>query len=280
MRTLLIVSLLLAFVPVSSEVLARFDWRGVDLHAGQVIERNGQYLLKVENRNSKPMQATVLVIENPNVTASNYYLAGDAECVDVEGKGYLQMLSYYPNGGIVSSNSINNFSSPFALKGTMPPRQFILPTESGLRPSRLVLNVVLPGRGTVLLGPATLGQDDPKAQPPAPDPWWDDRTAGLLFGVLGSMIGLLGAVIGVLSSRGRARSFVFGAMYSLLAVGVAGLIAGNVALLMKQPYAVYYPLLLIGVLATVIPLGLLPRMKQHYAELELRKMQACDRLGA
>ena len=83
----------------------------------------------------------------------------------------------------------------------------------------------------------------------------------------------------MLASLGRARLFVFGALYLLIVAGAGMLITGFTALLMKQPYAVYYPLLLIGVLATVLPLGLLPRMKQHYAELELRKMQARDRLG-
>ena len=69
----------------------------------------------------------------------------------------------------------------------------------------------------------------------------------------GGLIGLWGAVIGVVSSRGKARRFVLGSANALLLIGIASLGGGVAAIGAAQPYAVYYPLLLIGiVLITVI----------------------------
>jgi len=43
-----------------------------------------------------------------------------------------------------------------------------------------------------------------------------------------------------------------------------------------QPYAVYYPLLLIGLIGTVVPAGVYPALKRRYEEVELRAMRAMD----
>jgi hypothetical protein len=42
------------------------------------------------------------------------------------------------------------------------------------------------------------------------------------------------------------------------------------------PYSVYYPLLLVGFLSAVVPLGVLPAIRRRYQELELRTMRAHD----
>ena len=58
--------------------------------------------------------------------------------------------------------------------------------------------------------------------------------------------------------------------------GVVCLVLGIVALVLGQPYAVYYPLLLIGVLAAVLGGVGIPVSRQRFAEAELRRMQALD----
>jgi len=62
----------------------------------------------------------------------------------------------------------------------------------------------------------------------------------------------------------------------MFAIGLAGLVVGSVALALSQPYAVYYPLLLIGLICTILPASLFGRVRQRYAEIDLRRMKARD----
>jgi hypothetical protein len=106
-----------------------------------------------------------------------------------------------------------------------------------------------------------------------------DQKAGLWGGIAGGVVGSVGALIGILTSLGRARRVVSVATTGLVIGGTVAFIMGAIALARSQPYAVYYPLLLIGFLATVVPLGLRPSIRKRYDEIELRTMRAHD-LGA
>ena len=110
------------------------------------------------------------------------------------------------------------------------------------------------------------------------DAWWTDQQAGLIGGIAGSLVGLLGAAIGtvggICAPRGKCRRLVFGLVGLLLAVGVVSLISGVVALAAHQPYGVYYPLLLIGILATALSPGALLMFRQWYREADLRRLEA------
>lgn len=112
-----------------------------------------------------------------------------------------------------------------------------------------------------------------------PGAWWSDRQAGLLGGIAGSVLGCVGALIGTLGGLGKARPLVMGLMVAMLVTGVVSLLTGVVALSLGQPYAVYYPLLLLGVIATGVTGPLLPTIRRRYAEIELRKMSALDAGG-
>jgi hypothetical protein len=68
-------------------------------------------------------------------------------------------------------------------------------------------------------------------------------------------------------------------MAGLLALGASGLASlavGLVALALDQPYAVWYPLLLMGVLDPVLAFSLLPSARRRFEEIELRRMRALD----
>jgi hypothetical protein len=140
-----------------------------------------------------------------------------------------------------------------------------------------VVNVSLPGAGSVELRNLRLLQfaesEDPLA---AKGAWWGPQTGGLVGGTLGALLGCFGGLVGWLSSRGRARAFVLGALGTVGAISVLVLAAGLAAWFAAQPYDVYYPLLLLGGLGTVIPLGMRPSLKRRYQDLELRRMQAMD----
>ena len=106
--------------------------------------------------------------------------------------------------------------------------------------------------------------------------WWTNRQAGLIGGIAGSVVGVLGGVIGTLAGFGRARRLVLGLVAAMIIFGVACLLAGIVAVAMSQPYAVYYPLLLMGLICTLV-FGLnYPMIRRSYAQRELRKMEALD----
>jgi len=219
---------------------------------------------------------TVLTIDAPRITSARYAITGQVRYDDVEGAGYLEMWSHFPGGGQFFSRTLAETGPMMKLHGTSGWRPFTLPfdaTGAAGGPSRLIVNVALPGRGVVTLGPLTLASQDGADEARA---WWPDRTGGLIGAVAGSIVGAMGALIGVLTSLGRARRVVTAAARGLVIVGVIAFLAGIVALSRSQSYAVYYPLLLCGFLGAVIPLGLLPTIRRRYQDLELRAMRAQD----
>jgi hypothetical protein len=135
-------------------------------------------------------------------------------------------------------------------------------------PSRLVVNVAFVGRGTVELSPLALYQ--------LRSGWWTDQTAGWIGGIGGVIVGLLGALIGVLAGLGKARRFVIAITTTLIGAGVVSLVVGLIALALGQPYAVYYTLLLGGIILTGVCGGNLPGLLRRYQQAELRKMAAMD----
>ena len=100
--------------------------------------------------------------------------------------------------------------------------------------------------------------------------------AGLVGGIAGSPLGLIGATIGTLAGLGRGRRVVSALLIAMIAVGSVSLLLGIVALMLRQPYAVCYPLFLLGILSTVLGGAMFPVMKQRYHAAEFRRMQALD----
>lgn len=139
--------------------------------------------------------------------------------------------------------------------------------------------VVRDGRRSSPAGAALLAAGDVQTAAAA-KPWWDDRSAGLIGGIGGSIVGCLGGLIGALAGMGVARRIVLGLATGTLLFGVGCLVAGGVALGMSQPYGVYYPLLLGGVICTGVMGGLLPSLRRRYEQIELRRMAAMDVAGA
>ncbi len=194
----------------------------------------------------------------------------------VEVPSYLELWSHFPDGGQYFTRTLGEAGPMLKLAGSSGWRSFALPFDAtgAPPPSRLVLNVVLAGRGRVELGPLTVvDQGAGRAEAGAA---WTDRAAGLIGGLGGGLLGCLGALVGVLTSLGRARRLVMALTLGLIAVGALALVGGLIAFAASQPYAVFYPLLLIGVLALAVPLGLLPTIRRRYAEIELRTMRAFD----
>lgn len=235
--------------------------------------------LRVVHQSAAPATLLLLTIDRPGISKAHYALRGRVKYEGVAASSYFEMWSHLSEGAFFSRTLDQN--GPMGrLEGSSGWRVFVLPffnREGGSPPAKLIFNVVLAGAGTVEVGPVELVQFAPGEDVFAESHfWWSDRHAGLLGSVVGSTLGMLGALIGWLGSRGRARRFVLGSLQGIAWLGVAALGVGAVALVGGQPYAVSYPLLLIGTISTALGF-LLPRaLRKQYEELELKRMQALD----
>ena len=192
---------------------------------------------------------------------------------------YLEMWTHLPDGSFFSRSLAEN--GPMGrLEGSSDWRVFVLPffnREGGSPPEKLVFNLVMTGAGTVEMGPLELVQfasdEEPLADSAA---WWSNRQAGMLGGIIGSALGILGAVVGWLGSAVRAKGFVLGTLRAMGWFGIGALASGALALAVGQPYAVYYPLLLLGSISAALGFSLPRSLSRRYEDLELRRMQALD----
>lgn len=113
----------------------------------------------------------------------------------------------------------------------------------------------------------------------AVQPWFDPQRFGSLYGGIGGgALGLTGAFIGGFGSwaaqRGRHRGLVLGCMGVIGAYCLLSLLTGVAALILGQPYGIWYPLSLIGMVGALTCLGLIPMMRKRYSEAESRRMDA------
>lgn len=222
----------------------------------------------------------VLTIEDPKITHATYAIRGLVKYEDVKGIGYLEMWSHFPDGSAYFSRTLGDAGPMRSIRGSSDWREFVLPFSSspGKSPSRLEVNVVLPEGGTLWLGEAKLVQ-------PAADlsrragAWWSDQQGGIIGGGLGSILGIIGALIGTLAGLGRGRRLALSLSLTSAIASAALLVAGIAALGLRQPYAVWYPLVLCGALGTIILGSLYPTLRRRFAEHEFRRMSAVDVAG-
>ena len=234
----------------------------------------------IAHTTDEPKTLTVLSIDDPQITTQEYAVVGDVRHQEVQGAGYLEMWSHFPDGNAYFTRTLASGGPLRSLEGSSDWRRFSLPFSLGQetqRPAKLVVNVVLPGRGVVYLGPLRLVQYAAGENAlGVAGVWWDDRMGGWIGGLLGTALGCLGGLIGTLSGMGKARRLTIGLAKTVLLAGLLLTVAGLVALVRSQPYGVWYPLLLCGLLSAGIFGGMIPRLRRRYEEIELRKMTALD----
>lgn len=225
-------------------------------------------------------------IPDPGISSSVYALKGMIRHENVEGVGFLQMDNDFGTTGSFFTKSLEPKGPLGKISGTSDWREFVLPfyaasgdqsAGTARTPEKLTLSLVLPGTGTVSIRDVVLYQYETGEDPMrSTGQWFSNRTAGLIGGLGGSVIGLWGALIGVLSSRGKARGFVLGSANTLLVIGIGSLVFGAVALAADQPYVVYYPSLLIGIIVVAVMGKLRGTLSARYEQLELKRMQSLD----
>jgi hypothetical protein len=94
--------------------------------------------------------------------------------------------------------------------------------------------------------------------------------------MIGAVIGLLGALVGLLAGKARARTLVMSILWLILVLGVCSLFTGIIALQQSQPYAVFYPLFLMGGISTVFSTCGIPLLRKRYEAHELRQISSMD----
>lgn len=111
------------------------------------------------------------------------------------------------------------------------------------------------------------------------DPWISEQSASVLGaavggGVGGILYGVIGGVCRVLAARGKARGFVLGYLAFLIVLGIAFLGFAVTAMVLDQPFHVWYIFALMGVVQLIVVPSILPSVKQQYRAFEQRRMDA------
>lgn len=111
-------------------------------------------------------------------------------------------------------------------------------------------------------------------------PWFPAESAWILGPVLGGGVGGIlcggigGGVCGILAQKGKARRFVMSYFAFLTALGLVSLGVGLTALLVDQPYHVWYPFTLMGgILLFCVPF-VWPALCRQYRLADERKLEA------
>ena len=132
------------------------------------------------------------------------------------------------------------------------------------------------GMGTIELSSHTVSD----IQPQPYGEWFDNRMSGWIGGVLGTAWGIFGGTIGGLSgilvSRGKGRCWILSLLLFGMILGGIQFLFGLFALILGQPYHVWYPLGFTGGLVSLILPHAYCAIKKGYEQAELRKMQALD----
>jgi hypothetical protein len=279
---LLSAMILTAAARADEQVISTFSWKELadagKLTAGTLTGAPDN-ALKIENRGPGAMSATVLTIEQPKITTDFYAVTGEVRYVNVEGDGFLEMWSHFGETAAYFSRTLGVTGPMAKLTGTSDWRAFMLPFDAkgaSSRPSKLVVNVQLPGKGSVFLRDLKLVQSTSFDAAATQTGWWSARSAGIIGGVGGALVGCLGALIEWLAARNKARRFVVNTARVLIGAGTASALGGLAAVALRQPYQVWYALLLLGVLVVMIFPFRLRRYQDRYREFELRRMTSMD----
>lgn len=253
------------------------------LQSGAVIAdaTSGSRVLKVSNDSGAFKVFPLAEIDNPEIGTRYYAIRGKVRYEGVGGNGFLEMWSYLPNGSFFS-RTLDTGGPLQVLSGDSSWRDFALPADLGpdlnqAKPNRLVMNLVLPESGTVWISDLELVELDGISNADlVPGAWWGGRTSGVIGGGTGGLIGILLGLAGLLIGIGRGRGVVTTILITTAGLGVVFLIGGLIALGSGQPFAVTYPLLLVGALALFFGVGGLPMSRVLYRQREFRQMQALD----
>lgn len=271
-------------VDLQPNAIEKVDWaqlkeRGL-LRSGEVIPGDAEHPSRLKIINTQPGTRSIPLCElvSPSITTSSYAVRGKIRYDGVVGVGFLEMWNHFAGRGEYFTRTMDTSGPMGMITGTSSERDFLLPFHTLGQtppPEKLVINLVLNGPGTVEISPLELIPiaDFTTAGSPG---WWNGSMGGTIGGVGGSLVGLLGGLIGMLVGRGRAPGFVLTLAALIAGSGAVLLCAGLYAIVTAQPFAVTYPLLLLGGIMSIYGTGVLYVAPRQFRAHELRRMQALD----
>lgn len=111
------------------------------------------------------------------------------------------------------------------------------------------------------------------------DPWFNENLFGALFGAIGGSLGGIlgggwGAMVGLFAPQGKGRAWLIGTGWAIVGAGGLSLAFGLFALAAGQPYAIWYPPCLLGLVLAGVVGVLMPVVYKRYAGAEARRVQA------
>jgi len=272
-----------------------FDWKDSklqpELSGSEKFSTNGVSVLKIENTNNAPLEISLLTITNSSLIAKADSISCEIKHEDVRTpsvertnydfrrlsfttleSGSLTFLQHIPPEA-PGGDEITN-KSAYNLGGTSnwKPYGFSVGRAPGEGlPTKLELQLYLPGNGTVYLRPIKLSG--------VVSSWWSAKQGGMvggMVGIFGGIIGCFGGLLGCLAGTGKARKFVLTTTKIFIGLGMILKIAGIVAIAFRQPYFVWYVFLLPGVILTLVFSLNFPSIQRRYDDLEIRRMASLD----
>ncbi len=274
MRVLLVIAALCFTGEVGAETTLREIAWPVSPPNGVVHNPDGS--VTITSSSDDGLTVTLVEIDAPGITKNRYAVKGRVRYEGVVGEGYLEMWNVFADNGRYFTRTIEQQGPMRSLTGNADWRSIVLPFDAAgaaAPPERLIINVVLPKRGVVTLGALTLVELESGEWPSGVN---GSASAGVWGGFAGATLGIVGGLLGWLGGMGKAKRVVLNGFRLLMAGGAVLLVLGVIAVAQGSPYAVYYPLLLIGAIALLVPASALPRLTKRYEEIELRRMSALD----
>jgi hypothetical protein len=128
--------------------------KNVKLHAAVKLAKEA--VVEVSGPNDKEVE--ILVVDEPKVPHHRYMLKGKVKYKGVDKDAYVEMWSHFPDDKTYFSRTLSEQGPTAKIQGDSDWREIVVPFQSkeDYLPSKLVVNVVLPGEGTIYLTTFTL----------------------------------------------------------------------------------------------------------------------------
>ena len=233
---------------------------------------NGEAAIEVVG-SEKASSTPLIACDAPEFSKHQYVVRGRVKYEGVVGDGYLELLNDFGDEKVYFTRTLSSFGGLKKLQGTSDWREFELPfhADRGMKPIKLSLNLVLKGQGKVIVSqPRFSNLADSAAA------WWTNQQGGIVGGVVGSLLGILGGLIGWSATWGKSQKLTMGLCHVGIAIGCVCLASGAIAAVLQQPFHVYYPLLLAGIISVCVIGANLRTISQRFQADEFRRMQAID----